>query len=336
MIEFIFTIDYEIYGQGYGNLKELVYEPSERLLEIFSKHGQEIVFFIEVAELETIEKIHADQNIRLVKNQIIEIKRLGLELGLHIHPQWYGARLGPDKWILNFDQYNLCLLPVDRIHEIINRALNYLRYLTDDSTFTPLSFRAGNWLMTPTERIGQVLADAELKIDSSVYKGGYQHLFGLDYRRAPQHLYYWKFSDDVNIPDDNGILTEIPIYTMMVPIWRFMTKRRLTLEKKVTEEPLIFKKRLTSRWRDFLRFYVPLKFDFCRLSLNELKSMVHEVIKRDIESPPAYKPIVLIGHTKDDPDYQTIESFLIYLKEKGIRTTSLSQALKKIEAAKTS
>ena len=336
MIEFIFTIDYEIYGQGYGSLKDLVYEPSERLLELFSKHNQEIVFFIEVAELETIEKLTADPTIRIIKNQIIEIKRLGFELGLHIHPQWYGARLGPDNWILNFDQYNLCLLPVDRIHEIINGALNYLRYLRDDSTFTPLSFRAGNWLMTPTERIGQVLADAGLKIDSSVYKGGYQHLFGLDYRRAPKHLYYWKFFDDVNTPDDNGILTEIPIYTRMVPIWRFMTKRRLALEKKANKEPVILKNRFTSRIQDFLRFYVPLKFDFCRLSLNELKSMVNEVIKKDIESPSTYKPIVLIGHTKDDPDYQTIESFLIYLKEKGIRTTSLSQALKKIEAAKTS
>ncbi|MBC7349711.1 MAG: hypothetical protein H5U05_07040 [Candidatus Aminicenantes bacterium] len=335
MIDFIFTLDYEIYGQGYGNLKELVYEPSERLLELFSKYNQEIVFFIEVAELETIEKLTADPTIRIIKNQIIKLKRLGFELGLHIHPQWYGARLEPDKWVLNFDQYNLCLLSADKIHELVNRALNYFRYLSDDSTFTPLSFRAGNWLMSPTERITRVLADAGLKIDSSVYKGGYQHLFGLDYRRAPRHLYYWKFSDDVNTPDDNGFLTELPIYTKMVPICRFMTKRRLALEKKANEEPMILKKRLTSRLRDFLRFYVPLKFDFCRLSLNELKSMVNEIIKKDMESPSAYKPIVLIGHTKDAPDYQSIESFLIYLKEKGIGTTSLSQALKKIEAAET-
>ena len=31
MIECIFTLDYEIYGNGTGALKDLVYEPAERL-----------------------------------------------------------------------------------------------------------------------------------------------------------------------------------------------------------------------------------------------------------------------------------------------------------------
>ena len=35
MIECIFTIDYEIYGNGEGSLKELVYEPAEKLMAIF-------------------------------------------------------------------------------------------------------------------------------------------------------------------------------------------------------------------------------------------------------------------------------------------------------------
>ena len=37
MIECIFTIDYEIYGNGQGSLKELVYDPMERLLAIFAQ-----------------------------------------------------------------------------------------------------------------------------------------------------------------------------------------------------------------------------------------------------------------------------------------------------------
>ena len=35
MIESIFTIDYEIYGNGEGSLKEHVYEPAEKLMAVF-------------------------------------------------------------------------------------------------------------------------------------------------------------------------------------------------------------------------------------------------------------------------------------------------------------
>ena len=35
MIECIFTLNYEIYGNGAGSLKELVHDPAERLREIF-------------------------------------------------------------------------------------------------------------------------------------------------------------------------------------------------------------------------------------------------------------------------------------------------------------
>ena len=56
MIECIFTIDYEIYGNGEGSLRELVYEPAEKLKDIFLKHNVRFVNFVEAAEFEMIEK----------------------------------------------------------------------------------------------------------------------------------------------------------------------------------------------------------------------------------------------------------------------------------------
>ena len=55
MIEFVFTIDYEIYGNGTGLLKDLVYEPAKRLRELFRTWNVRFVAFVEVAELEKIE-----------------------------------------------------------------------------------------------------------------------------------------------------------------------------------------------------------------------------------------------------------------------------------------
>jgi len=92
MIECVFTVDYEIYGNGEGSLRELVYEPAEKLAAIFRGWNAPLVAFIEVAELEMIEAAKTDPAIDLVKNQIQNFYRSGFELGLHLHPQWYNGR----------------------------------------------------------------------------------------------------------------------------------------------------------------------------------------------------------------------------------------------------
>jgi hypothetical protein len=37
MVEIIFTLDYEINGNGVGVLRDLVYEPAEHLRHVFEK-----------------------------------------------------------------------------------------------------------------------------------------------------------------------------------------------------------------------------------------------------------------------------------------------------------
>ncbi len=324
MIEFIFTLDYEIYGNGLGSLKSEVYEPAEKLLEVFSRYGARLVFFLEVAELEKMEETCSDPFISSVLKQIRNIIKSGHEAGLHIHPQWYEARLEDGRWLLNFSEYNLCLLPEERISELVNRGLKYLRYLVGDETFCPVAYRAGNWLMQPSKIIARVLSGAGLKIDSSVFRGGYQKQTGLDYRLAPADRYFWKFTEDVVKPDNEGLMTEIPVYTRLVPPWKLLNQKRLKLEGMDTASGL--KNKLKTRLKDFLRFRVPQKFDFCRLDLAELKSFTAKIIDEDRKSPQGYKPIVLIGHTKDRPEVNIIESFLKYLREEGIKNTTFEEA----------
>ena len=54
MIECIFTVDYEIYGNGSGSLQDLVYKPAEKLKELFQAAHVPCVIFVEAAELELI------------------------------------------------------------------------------------------------------------------------------------------------------------------------------------------------------------------------------------------------------------------------------------------
>jgi hypothetical protein len=317
MIECIFTIDYEIYGNGEGSLRDLIYEPTWKIKEIFDQAGVKIVVFVEAVELEKLEASGTDSAINDVKRQVQELYRQGHEIALHLHPQWCNARYHHGKWELDYSEYNLCVLPEKRVAEIVGRSISYLRNALATSDFTPLSFRAGNWLFQPTKTAANVLANQGIKIDSSVFKGGLQHQHKLDYRGAAKNGYFWKFYDDVNTPDSRGALVEIPIYTRIVPFWKMATMKRVGLQQKGSSAARTVLHRL-SRLLDMARFWHPLKFDFCRMTINELTCMVDTVIKEDKKNPTIFKPLVAIGHTKDLVDFKTVELFISYLKNRGI------------------
>ena len=321
MIECIFTIDYEIYGDGRGSMRDLIYEPTNRLINLFQKRNVCFVAFVEAAELEKVSTHRTDEAIDDVNRQVREMYRNGHEIGLHLHPQWYNAEYVNGRWELDHSEYNLCTLPRERITQIIDRSCNYFRDVLGVPDFTPLSFRAGNWLFQPSQSASIALAEKGVKIDSSVSKGLVQRYHGLDYRPALKNGYYWNFGIDVNKPQPNGALLEIPIYTKMVPFWRMLTSKRVHLQRKASTTNQRQRQKVL-RLLDRLRWKYPLKFDICRMEITELESMFDEVIRADQKSPDSLKPLVAIGHTKDLVDFDTIETFLAYLKQNGIKVST--------------
>jgi hypothetical protein len=328
MIEFVFTLDYEIYGNGEGSLRELVYEPTERLKAVFGKWKAPFVPFIEVAELEIIESRGTDPAIEIVRQQIRDFHKDGVELGLHIHPQWYNARYENEKWEMEYGEYNLCTLSKERITKIVDRSITYLRGVLGAPYYTPLSFRAGNWLFQPARTAARVLAERGIKVDSSVFKGGLRHEHGLDYRRGIKSEYYWRFEDKADVSDQKGILIEIPIYTQMRPFWKMLTGKRMDMERKGSSTQTI--RQRVNRLLDILRFRHPLKLDFCRMTIDELSSMLDTVIRDDRRNPTTYKPIVAIGHTKELFDFKTIDFLLSYLAEKRVDIVMFGDIVRKL------
>ncbi len=159
MVECIFTLDYEIYGNGSGSLAELVYEPAARLKEIFQRRQAPFVNFVEVAELERIEERGTDRAIDDVKRQVRKLHDDGFETALHLHPQWYNADYDGGQWRLDAREYNLCTLRGRGSSRSSNALSPYMRHLVGVSSFAPLSFRAGNWLFQPTRDASSVLAE---------------------------------------------------------------------------------------------------------------------------------------------------------------------------------
>jgi hypothetical protein len=328
MVDFILTIDYEVYGNGEGSLRELVFEPTERLKALFRKWKAYFVPFVEVAELEIIESRGTDPATELVRRQVREFYNDGDEIGLHIHPQWYNAHHENGRWRLDYDEYNICALPEERITQIVDRSMAYLRGILGKPDYAPLSFRAGNWLFQPAGTAARVLAERGLKADSSVFKGGLRHEYGLNYRKAEKNDYYWSFTDRAEIPDPEGILLEVPIYTQMEPFWKLLSGKRIEMERKGSSSRT--SRQRMNRLLDFLRFRHPLKLDYCRMSVAELRAVLDEILRDDLRNPSTYKPIVAIGHTKELFDLKTMEFFLSYLADRRIGLVTFGEVLRKI------
>jgi hypothetical protein len=331
MIECVFTVDYEIYGNGRGSLRDLVYEPAEKLRAVFREHNARFVVFPDIAELEMIDSLAADPFIGPVKEQLRGFHNQGLEIGLHIHPWWYNARRENGYWVLDQSQYNLCTQPVDRIGALICRAVGYMRDILRDPGFIPLSFRAGHLLFQPTQPLAGILAAEGIRLDSSVYKGGLWRLHQLDYRRAPKKDLYWRFGSEVTEPDPRGTLIEIPVYTRMVPVWRLLTGKRVSLQQTGASKAQAGRKAF-GRLTDFLRFNYPLKLDLGQMTKEEINAMMDRLLKEDGRDPSRFRPVVAIMHTKDPIDHGAVNDLLARLGRNGIPISTFGEIEPRVRA----
>jgi len=333
MIEIVFTLDYEIYGNGTGSLRDLVYEPAERLKSLFLKHGARFVVFPEAAELEQIESFGTDPLIGAVKKQLRGFHAEGFELGLHIHPWWYNARREDQAWVFERDDYNLCVRPAEHIEAVVGRAIGYLRRIAGDPTFTPLCFRAGHLLFQPTRPLADILAAHGVRLDSSVYRGGLWRQHKLDYRRAPKQIPFWRFRDDVIVADPQGEMLELPIFTWQAPVWRLFTSKRVALQQTGLSSVQTSRK-ILRRLGDFSRFRYPLKFDLGQMTADEMIRTAGRIFKDDRRDPSTFRPVVVLMHTKDPLDHAAADALLDDLNRRGIRISTFSDILRAIPTPK--
>jgi hypothetical protein len=331
MVEFVFTIDYEIYGNGQGSLTELVLEPAERLISSFEQWRTRFVVFPDVTEIERIDAAGHDPAIEAVKEQLKRLYKAGHEIGLHLHPWWASAVMENGRWEFDFSEYNLCTLPSVRMQELLDFAISYLRKILSAPEYTPVSFRAGHLLFQPTQPLGRELAARGVRIDSSAFPGGRWRERGIDYRGAPRTRPFWRFTDDVARPDPAGQLVEVPIHTNLEPVWKLLTRRRIGQQ---TSGPGMAQagKRILRRLRDLMRLRYPIKFDLGQMTKEEAIHRLDRIIHEDIRKPSSFRPIVAILHTKDRPDPEIVPALLNDLSARGIRVSILRDVLSRIDA----
>lgn len=326
-----FTLDYEIHGNGDGNPMELLVKPTYRLMDLLERYGQRLTIMADVAEIlkfkEYFEANQVDKfGYKEIEKQLKTAIERGHDVQLHIHSSYFGSEFDGRHWNQNIDEYNMAILPKERIETMIGVCKNYLENLlkTVNPNYCCCLFRAANWSMMPTPNIYDVLIANGIKFDTSVYKGGVQGgNVCYDYRTAWDNLLDYPASrQNINDFADDG-LREFPIYAEYHYWWYFVTPMRVFRmvrakfhkHKKAvneTEEQQNANENDNRKlsFKSFFRKNV-WKLDFSQATGGQLIAATKRILKRDVVDRN-HVTVTLIGHSKTFLKYneKNLEKYL--------------------------
>lgn len=332
MQKLIFTLDYEIHGNGDGCPDKLVVKPTYRLMNLMDKYGAKLTIFADMAEISRFKSYYEERgadkfHYLKIKKQLQDAVIRGHDVQLHIHSSYFNARHNGKKWQQSWDEYDFARLEYSKIHHRIKTSKELLESIIQEEVpqYKCFAFRAANWAMQPTPNIARALLENDIYIDSSVYKYGKQHEWvKYDYTNAYHPTFPYKASLlEICENDENSPLWEFPIHCELMPFYDFITPIRLfrmvraklhkhktpnLVDGKKTSKKR--KKNLLNKFRILLANRHPLKLDFNQLTGRQMIQFLKNI--------DAYKDsdyVTCIGHSKSFVRYNeyTLNKFLRFI-----------------------
>lgn len=310
MLKVIFTLDYEIHGDGTGNPYRLMVEPTQRMMDEFERYGAKLTIMADVAEMLKFKQYardtgHDDYYDEAISGQLREAIRRGHDVQLHLHPSYFNAHHEKGRWIQDWAEYNLAALPKERVAELIRIGRRYLEELLipENASYRCTVFRAANWAVSPSENIIRALLENGFEMDTSVFKyGARKGLVSFDYSTAPSELVPWTVDEqDICRQSNTGRLIEAPIYCEQRWIGAFLTLNRLYRAwvgrfHHIQEVNRGGGDRAQQKLRGLLRRHA-WKADFNQCSGRQLIGALKRAASKYGTGSQAL-PFVLIGHSK--------------------------------------
>jgi hypothetical protein len=312
----VLSVDYEIFGNGSGDVLQHVVQPAASMARICRDHGAPLTVFFEAEEYHSFVEYRQPLTQALgydpaqrIAGQVAALAAQGHDFQLHLHPEWVGARFEQGRWLLFRDHRT-----VDDLFESQQETTHYMaarkRLLEDLMAAGGVhrevtTYRAGAFSAQPGVKLLAALAANGFVIDSSIVKGLHGGPANLDYRQAPSAKGPWRVKDDVLREDSGGRVWEFPICSIMGRRLEQLTWSRLRAKfsKNVPKgrqmemmSQLGINKRNPFAFLRFLWEPVPVKFDFHNVSPVKLLRWI-----KAAPAPSAGIPdvVVLIGHTKE-------------------------------------
>ena len=345
--------DWELSGNGSGDIRRLQFEPMRRLVGIYNRLGIRGSFNAEVMQQITFRqyqdqhkhlKVLADEWDDIVK----ETFRQGHDIQLHVHPQWQNAEYKDGRWQLTSD-WSILNYSREAALQMLRHGKEYLENLLKDvdPDYRCVSFRSGAWCIAPSPHMLDLLVELGIAFDMSIVAGVKYDTrnIKLDYTQCEEDFlpYYPVMTDARRVSDKVE-----PI--VCVPTNCFYASRRQVLQHHLQKVVSKIKSKIAGptavsnngrsvetygeQWaqidgsltkRIYRKGVVPYLrgkhtiSDLAQLDYPLMMEMLDSIRKRSRASGLTDVPVVLENHTKDLHNFSDLERFL----EKAVESSEI-------------
>ena len=363
-IHLALTHDWELRGDGSGDIEQIQFAPMHRLLEIYEKVGARTTILPDVMQQMAFRRCESTHpNLKPLADSWDEHARdafrQGHDIQLHLHPQWRNAQYENGLWQLDGD-WSILNYDRDAAHAMLAESKNYLEHLLRpiDADYQCLAFRAGALAAAPSAHLFKSLANLEIPLDVSIAAGLFvnEHNLQLDYRNCEE-----TFLPFYPVMEDARRVSDKPEPVVCVPLNHFYGSRRTVTRQNIS----LVRRRLRStsskrndlesptetpdRWQlghrpsRFGLVYEKLILpavkrkhfvsDTGRLNYPLMREMLASIRQRANESGLAQVPVVLTNHPKDIRDLTGIERFIEEVSQaEDVRFITLSELAGKLRS----
>src|SRR5256714_7035708 len=353
------THDWELRGDGSGDIEEIQFAPMRRLLAIYEKAGARTTFLPDVMQQITFRglehehpelKKHADA----WDAHALGAYRQGHDIQLHLHSQWSNAEYENGTLQLRGD-WSLLSYKRDHATKMISDCKSYLENVlrSVNPQYRCVAFRASALALAPSAHLLSSLAALGIEIDVSMAAGVYlnNQTLQLDYCNCEETFlpYYPGMDDARHVSSKPEPIVCVPL-NHFYGSRRLVTKQNLALAKarlsrgeKAAAGVISSQARLDSESTGLVRVYEKLiapaikskhfVSDTGRLNYPLMREMLASIRQRAMESGLSKVPVVLTNHPKDIRDWAGLERFVGDVAEaEDLKFITLSELAEKISS----
>lgn len=334
-IHLVLTHDWELRGDGSGDIEEIQFAPMRRLLEIYRQHNVRTTFLPDVMQQVRFRQLQSrEPALEMLADKWDEHVRQAFcarhDVQLHLHPHWSNAVYQNGRWKL---AGNWAIVNYDRqtAFELVAVCKNYLETLLAPlgPGYRCLAFRAGALAAAPSQHLFESLVKLGIEIDVSIAPGLIVNdpNLELDYHDCDETFlpYYPSLDDARKVSDRRQNVVCIPLnyfYGSRAAVTRqniSLVRQRLSglnRSKQAGSYHETGSTRLSRTRRGFEKLIKPAlsrKYflsDTGRLNYRLMHEMIASIRARANECGLSHIPVVLTNHPKDIRDWPGLERFV--------------------------
>ncbi|NUO79285.1 hypothetical protein HUU05_04345 [candidate division KSB1 bacterium] len=223
-IQLLLTDDWELRGDGSGDMRALQFENIRKLIDIYERYGMRGTFMVEVMQqLRHLEFGERHSELKALawewEEVVREVYRRGHDVQLHVHPQWLDARYVKGIWQLS-RKWSILDFTAAQMRAMLRECKRYLENLlrAEHPTYECVLFRSGAWCAAPNDHLMSLLADIGIRFDLSIVSGLCYDLEAvrLDYREVEEPFlpYYPNMRDARRVADSIAPIVCVPTHSV--------------------------------------------------------------------------------------------------------------------------